>query len=498
MKTYIYKLSFILLSTFFMWSCNDFLTTVPESSYSVEGAYKTQSDFVFAIAGVYDEQQELYKTNTCWFRLMISRSDDTRHGAGYTYGLDEFTDGDNVSGLASGWQSLWSMISRCNLILDKIEGVEFTDSNLKSNIAGEAYVLRAWAYYTLAWQFGGMPLIDKEMSVAEIKMIPRSTQEQTFAFAEADFKKAIELLPASWSGSNLGRVTKYAAEGMLARLLMFQSKFSTAKPYLEDIINSGLYQMESNYINCFTESHDNGKERVWEIQFNGGLSGEGQSFSTGMLPEGYTDAKLIPFPGSAGAMYVAMDMASAYEPGDLRKDISIVTNIKVSGVLQSKYYYIIKYCHYDKYTPQAKDDWANNVPILRYTDVKMMYAECLNEEAFVADGEAFNIINAVRARAGLSPLTSTTVSNKDAFRTALIKERKVEFAFEGLRWNDLVRWGIAQVVINNHFMTADEGSGLYFMDGDYRKIFAIPFDELSRYNDETVMWQNSGYSGATN
>jgi len=491
MKTYIYK-SFTLLGIFLIWSCDDFLTTVPESSYSVASAYKNQSDFEYAIAGVYSAQQDLYSTNSCWFRLIISRSDDTRNGSHNTYGVDQFTDGDNVSTLSVGWQTLWSMINRCNLILDKIESVEFSDSNLKSNITGEAYALRAWAYYTLAWQFGGMPLINKEMSVAETKTILRSTQEETFAFAVADFKKAIELLPATWSGSDLGRVTRYAAEGLLARLLMFQSKFPEAKPYLEDIITSGHYQMEPNYVNCFNDSHDNGKERVWEVQFTGNLSGEGQSFSTGMLPEGYTDAVLIPFPGTAEAMYASLDMANAYETGDLRKDVSIVTNIKVSGVLQSKYHYILKYCHY-KYVPQSKTDWANNIPILRYTDVKMMYAECLNEEAYIADGEAFNIINEVRSRAGLTPLTLVNVPNQEAFKKALIQERRVEFAFEGLRWNDLVRWGIAREVINNHFMEKDEGEGAYSMDGDYREIFAIPYDELSRYNDKTVMWQNPGY-----
>ena len=68
--------------------CNDFLTTIPESSYSAAGSYQSQSDFDYAIAAVYAAQQELYKTNDCWYRLMIARSDDTRNGAGYTFGVD--------------------------------------------------------------------------------------------------------------------------------------------------------------------------------------------------------------------------------------------------------------------------------------------------------------------------------------------------------------------------------------------------------------------------
>ena len=186
-------------------------------------------------------------------------------------------------------------------------------------------------------------------------------------------------------------------------------------------------------------------------------------------------------------------MMNAYEEGDLRKDISTVSNLKVNGVVQDKYAYILKWNHFDTYTPQTQQDWANNIPILRYTDVKMMYAEVLNEEVYSGTGEAFSILNEVRKRAGLPTYTSEDLPNQIAFREALQKERRVEFAFEGLRWNDLVRWGIAEEVINEYFMSEDEGEGRYSMDGEYREIFAIPYTELSRYNDESIMWQNPGY-----
>ena len=492
MKTKIYYLIYII-GLFSLWGCEDFLTRIPESSYSEAGAYQTQADFNFAIAGVYAAQQDLYQSNACWFRLMIARSDDTRNSAAYTYGIDTFSDSDDISEMANAWAKFYQIITRCNIILDKIDAVPFNDENLKSYIKGEAYALRAWSYYTLGWMFGGVPLLDKQLSTEEVLAIPRATQEETFEFAANDFKNAISLLPDSWEGTDVGRVTKYAAAGVLARMYMFQSKFIEAKPYLKEIMDSGLYGMEEDYKNCFTDSHDNGKERVWEVQFTGNLSGEGQRFSTGTLPEGYKDGVLIPFSGYSTAMTVSLAMVDAYEEGDLRKDVSIVSNIMVNGVLESKYHYILKYCHYDAYTPQDQGDWANNLPILRYTDVIMMYAECLNEEGYVANGEAFDILNQVRARAGLQPLMSTNVPNQQAFREAIIQERRVEFAFEGLRWIDLVRWGIAQKVINEHFLAEDEGGGRYFMDGDYRYIFAIPNDEITRYNNESIMWQNPGY-----
>jgi len=495
MKKYnqILKVTFLGLMSLGFTSCSDFLDKTPESAYTAETFYQTQSDFVYAIAGAYAAQQDLYLGDGGnIFRFTIGRSDDTNviETNTYMYGADQFTDGDDNSSILTIWSNLWVLVSRCNAILDRIDAVSFTDTNLKNYIKGEALALRAWSYYSLGSCFGGVPLIDKQMSVDETKKIARSSQEETFAFAAKDYTSAISLLPTSWSGDNIGRITKYAAEAGLARLYMFQSKFSNAQPLLLDIINSGKYAMEEKYENCFDDAYDNGKERVWEVQFNGNVSGEGQGFSGSCVPEGYSGT-LSPFSGASAAMHVSSNLLAAYEKGDLRKDASVVTNLKVSNVVLS-YYFIRKWLHYT-YVPQNTNDFAINLPIVRYTDVLMMYAECLNEAGYQANGEAFNIINKVRSRAGLPALTSATVSSQAAFRTALQKERRIEFAFEPNRWPDLVRWGIAQTTMDKFLQDTDEGAGTYKMGSDNRKIYAIPADEITRYADTSVMWQNPGY-----
>jgi len=110
--------------------CNDFLTVVPISEYSVDGAYKTQTDFEQAIAAVYSQQQALYATGQDnWFRGTITRGDDTSGNPSggltdiYVYGVDVFTNNSINSWSLSAWQKYWRMISRCNLILDKIDAV---------------------------------------------------------------------------------------------------------------------------------------------------------------------------------------------------------------------------------------------------------------------------------------------------------------------------------------------------------------------------------------
>ena len=493
MKNIKLKLLGLIIVMTIMSSCKKFLTTDPESSYSVNTSYQSQSDFNFAITGVYAKQQELYGgTDNIMIYAFTQRSDDTRNGANSSDGIDRFTDNDATTKLPDYYKRFWEIIYRSNLILDKIDGVTFTDENLKKSIKGEAYALRAWSYFNLAELFGGMPLIKTVKTVEETKTIVRSTQMETFAASEDDYKKAITLLPLTWTGTNLGRITKYAAEGGLARQYMFQSNFAAAKPLLADIINSGLYAMEAKYIDCFDDSHDNGKERVWEIQFHGAASSEACWGGSLFLPEvnNYLPSA-VKGTANGNGFYASLSMENAYESGDLRKDISIKSGIKIGNIADPRSY-IIKFCSFDKYVPTSRSDWATNFPILRYTDVKMMYAECLNEEGYVANGEAFNIINAVRARAGLAPLTTTDAPDKAAFRNTLIKERRIEFAFEGLRWPDLIRWGIAESVINANFQTPDEGNGLYSMKS-YQKIYAIPSDELNRYNDKTVMFQNPGY-----
>jgi hypothetical protein len=490
MKKTIYTL--LLSGSIILTGCDQFLDVQPDSEYSVNAAYKTQSDFNQAIAGTYAVQQGLFASNTSWFRGTLGRGDEVSLGSNYFEGLDQFTDNAANTWTTQSWNDHFKIIHYSNLILDKIDAGEFSDTKMRDNIKGEAYMFRAYAYWTLGWIFGGVPILEKPLNVAEVKKIKRSTQEETLAFAEANYKKAIELLPAEWTGANKGRITKYAAEGMLARLYMFQSKFSLAKPLLADIIGSGKYGLEDSYKKAFDDGFDNGKERIWEVQFAGGQTGEGQYLATGLLPEGFNDKTVMPFSGYSSFLRVAPGMYDSYETGDLRKGMSTLKGwVSATGVVDTVTVFIRKYNHYT-YVPKSQQDWANNIPVVRYADVKMMYAEVLNEEGYVADGESFTIMNEIRSRAGLPAKTAKDITSQQAMREAIRKERRVEFAFEGLRWLDLLRWNIAEETVNKFLATKQEGGGIYSMK-PHQKVFAVPFEEISRYADETVMWQNPGY-----
>lgn len=487
-RTYI--LPVLCIVSFAVASCDEFLSEEPQSQYSVGAFYKTASDFEVAIAGVYAQQQDLYNNLGGVFRMAITRSDDTKVGAGYVDQNDKFLDDATGSYIQDLWQELFIVVSRANAIISRIDDIEFADASAKDAIKGEALALRSWAYYHLGTSFGGVPILDKEYTAVETRTIARSTQEETFAFAAEGYKAAIALLPAEWTDKNIGRITKYAAEAGLARLYMFQSKFSDAKPLLSDIITSRKYEMAENYEDCFDDAFNNSKERVWEIQFTNGGLGEGNILPNSFMPDGY-HGTLTPFTGASAFLEVSTDLIDAYEPGDLRKDQSVVADVIVGDAPRTGWY-ISKWLHYTA-TPVNNNDFAINMPVVRYSDVLLMYAECLNEAGYQAAGDAFLYINKIRSRAGLPDLDATTTPNQAAFREAIMQERRVELAFEGLRWLDLVRWGKAVEVMDAFLRRAENENGLYKMATTDRYLYAIPSQEIANYNDKTVMWQNPGF-----
>lgn len=480
----------LVIITMTIFSCTKILDLNPISSYNAGSFYKTQNDLELAVIGIYDVSQGLMG------RLIPSdlegRSDNISALVltGQDFALvSKFMDNAVTTNIRDTWSMLWNMIDRCNAVIEKIDAATFSDETRKSNLKGEAYFFRGYAYFQLGWMYGGVPLLDRQMGIAAIKTTARSTQDETFAFAANDLTKAAELLPEVWPTKELGKATKYAAQGILARMYMFQKKYSEARPLLQGIVASGKYQMATNYADCFLDSKDNSPEHVFQVQYLTGNLGEGNPFVAFLTPTGMRTA-FFPNGGSEG-MEVSEDLYKSYESGDLRRNFTILKGFTtIAGQTDTATLYFIKYAHGK--IPANNQDFDVNLPILRYTDVKMMYAEALNEESYNPGGEAFSILNEVRARAGLISLTSVQVPTQDAFRNAMLHERRVEFACEYLRWFDLIRTDKAMEVMNAWLATPKEGAGTYKMEA-YRILFAIPQVELDVNRDTKFMWQNPGY-----
>jgi len=485
----------LLLVVIALVSCNkNYLDLNPISNYNSAGFYKTQSDFELANAGIYNKLQGLYNYNIPF--MLESRSDNTAslvsNLATYDWGnYASFTDNALTNTTQVAWQGYYAVINAANAVLDQIDKGDFTDTVRKRYLKGEAFFLRGFSYFQLGWMYGGVPLIDHEMTTDEILVTGRSTQSETFALAIKDLESAGAMLPPVWPQvADLGRATSYAAEGILARLYLFQSNFSAAKPLLQDIIGSGKYTMATSYPNCFLDQYDNSPEQVFQIQYLSGNLGQGTALPTYSVPYPIK-SPLFPSGGNSIFLTLPHDLYNSYEPGDTRRDFTVshgYTN--TSGQVDTTTCFYIKFAHGT--IPTSNSDYGVNLPILRYTDVQLMYAETLNEEAYDPSGQAFGILNAVRARAGLSPLTAATIPDQSAFRSALFHERRVEFAGEYLRWFDLVRSGTAMQVINTLLATPEEGGGLYKMKPT-NILFPIPQVELTINPNTKYMFQNPGY-----
>ncbi len=475
-KSMLNQLMLFAFISMILHSCND-LDLNPISSYNSGSFYRTEKDFKIAITGAYSTLQILYSYQVP--STLDGRSDDMSaiqpaHMSDLTYWVSSFTDNAGSPWIDNIWKNYWNQIDKCNAILDKIDDVSFDDETIYLCIKGEAHFLRGLAYFELGRMYGGVPLLNNKLTVDEIILVPRSTQEETFAFAANELSTATQLLPEAWPAADIGRATKYAAQGILARLYMFQNKLSDAKPLLQSIIESGRYQMAAKYEDCFTEAYDNSSEHVFQVQFASGGIGEQNDYVLYCVHENIKE-DLFPIGGSRGN-YMSKDLYSSYEEGDLRRDFTLLNGwYDKTGNLNKNELFLVKYAHQTQ--PTSKGDYGVNLPILRYTDVMMMYAEILNEEGYVANGEAFSILNKVRSRAGLNPLIDSEVVSKEAFSDTILHERRVEFAGEYLRWYDLIRTGKAMQIMNAFLTQGNEGGGQYQMQ-EFHKLIAIPQYEL--------------------
>lgn len=488
-------LALVAASGILLASCSDFLNPTPESIYTTEIFYQNQNDFKLAVTAVYDAQQEAYDGQQGILHFLEARSDNTNSVNTNLYddGGATFTDNSNCTPVLNIWKAMYLMITRANSILDRIDAVEFTDGAMKDHIKGEAYGLRGWAYEMLGKCFGGVPLLTKEMTEEEIRQVPRSTQEQTFGQAISDYRQAITLLPTSWAAEDAGRMTSGAANALLGRLYMFMNQPAEARPYLETVISSGVYKLADSYEKIFSDAYDNdpSADRVWEVQYIGGLTGEGQDYSEMMMPEDCGIAEGYAVRGSSAAMQVSTNLINSFEQGDYRQTWGASNTI--TGSLAQGYTWCTKFCRSKNYVPQQGTDWAVNLPVIRYTDVILLEAEALNATEGPT-ATAVDYVNQVRARAKLPALTAAQTATAAAFLNVIKQERRAEFMYEGQRWFDLVRWGDFVTTMKAFFSETDEGDGRYVRYvTQNRAIFAIPQSEIDHYDNKTIMPQNPDY-----
>lgn len=441
-----------------------FLDLTPQSQPNADNFYRTANDFGNAVNGAYDALQSANQYGGDFNTLLEARSDnvldnDPSSNAGLRYNIDRFIEPTTNTVLRDTWGSLYTGINRTNLILDKIDAIPF-DATLKARYTGEAQFIRALSYFNLVRLWGKVPLVLKAGSTADARAYIRNEVTDIYAAIEKDLTAAATNLPASYSGSDVGRATSGAAKALLGKVLITEQKYTQAVQVLREVANSNTYRLLPAIGDVFAVANKNNAEIVFAVKFRKGVGG---------VSEGHG----LWFGTNIGDN-IEKSLRSAYAADDKR--LPLIAQIAVPSNVN-----VVPRKYYDEVS--ATNDVGNDYPVLRYADVVLLLAEALNEVGYQANGEALQLLNQIRTRAGVSVYTAAQLSSQAAFRDAVLAERRLEFPLEGQRWFDLIRTGKAIDAIKVTGITVPAN----------RLIYPIPQSEIDVYNNPGTFAQNPGY-----
>lgn len=359
--------------------------------------------------------------------------------------------------LSDLFKTRYENIGACNVAIEGISKAQISDV-LKNQYLGESLFLRAYNYYDLVNNFGGVPLVLNPLGTNDLKL-ERSTKEEVYASIEKDLLKSAELLKSSYTGADKGRVTKWASYALLARVSLFQGKWQDAENYSNKVITEGGFTLESNYLNIWNVNNHNGKEIILESQTSSDPTKQlGNILSTftgarGESKDNFPSKSASDVMDGWGWCVPTSDLENCYlsENDVIRRRSTItVTGDAAYGdetnnpthiwdTKQSKSGRIIRKYYIPIATRRTLvSTYGNaplNLPVIRLAEMYLTLAEA--QFRLGKTSQALASIDIIRARVGLSPKTGR-VFGDDILR-AIWKERRMELAFEGLRLFDIRR-----------------------------------------------------------
>lgn len=474
-----------------MFSCSDdFVKEDPKYSIDSENYFNSADDYYNALIASYDLLQPTY-VNVILGEIA---SDNTLCGgesATDVIGWQQIDDMIHTpvnSNLQDLWNWMFAGVQRCNYFMEFKDKTDFEDRDL---MIGEIQFLRAYYHFELVKWFGPVPLkIDERFKIGDETSIPRAPVSEVYAQIEADLLAAIDVLPEV--PVQVGRATKGAAQALLGKAYLYQDKFSEAATVLESVITDGNYSLVQDYDDIFEMSGENGTESVFEVQYT---DVEGASFDCLQCVEGNVAVGFSGVRGYTGPEFTpgfsfnvpTQEAVDQFEPGDLRKDVTILDIVAWSESTGAEYTTGFEHTGYfnRKYLPRKRSEEAqgdlnltnpNNYRAIRYSDVLLMAAEA-NNRGGISDTKAQEYISQVRRRAFGDTNHDVTLTGA-ALTDAIYHERRVELLGEGHHFFDLVRTGRAAAEIDG------------FVAGKH-ELFPIPLEEIQFSNGN---WsQNPNY-----
>ena len=492
-----------LILGFLIFSCSDTLEKEPLASISEGSAYVTEIDALKAVTAAY---HPLTGNNWCcgnygnggymhWVMGNVA-SDDTEKGGEsgsdqlYAQQISLFNIPSDNDATRFGWANQYIGVHRANLVLDNVPNIEMNE-DLKNQYLAEAKFLRAWYYSNLVKTYGDVPLV----LVAELETfdLERAPKQDVYNQIVKDLEEAIQVLPlaSAYGPEDKGRATKGAAQAYLAKAYLYMGNFAKAEEFFGYVIDSEEYSLDPDYLGMFLGSGENSSEHIFKAQFE---------HDQGAAP---VRNQLTTVFGSRarngwGFNLPTQDFVDAFEAGDPRLEQTVYKNGDVmpdgeianvgnstTGYMNKKYY-VPDYERVGGSIAVGRDDIY-----MRLGKVLLWYAEAANENGNTSG--ALDALELIRARArngNAAVLPEITETGKDALRTIIWQEQRVEFGQEFERFFELVRQNRAGEVLRAYAETYDTAKGAGFRDG-VNEIYPIPQTEINLSNG--LITQNPGY-----
>jgi len=521
----------------FTLSCSeDFVDLTNPNQITTGSFWKTEEDAVAGVNACYQTllYDGLYMRLFPW--VMDVRSDDCRNTSPWwTTDLVQYIlNPDNPCYIAT-WEHCYTGIYRTNQVLEFVPEIEDLDENLEKRLIAEAKFLRGFFYYHLVVAYKNVPLITTLPSGIEDYFPAQAEPADVWQQVISDFSDAIPDLPrkGEYSDDDIGRATMGAAAGYLAKAYMFTRQWDEAEPILSGIINGdyGNYTLIADYRQNFTEETENNDESLFEVQFNrdvGGTllgwdgdpladwsktSGKARTYAPlggygygDITPTDWIFYEFLEERTTDGLLDPRMKASMFFEITSWEDDVPDVAGFDTTYFVYNTPWRIAKnqlpnFCHIRKYLNDGSTESAGNPyndevewrsgineRVLRYADILLLYAECLNE--LNRTGEAYPFIQIVRDRANLPDLADVKPGMGQAeMREQIYHERALEFCFEAIRYQDITRWGWFDEPARVDTLISHDPEFALWTEG--REILAIPPDDIDANGN---LLQNPGWT----
>jgi hypothetical protein len=490
------KTLFFIITLIIAAACEKFLDIRPEATLPSLGVDYTKAENIFLPVSAAYANLRTYGSHAFpyigAFEIASDNSDkgSTPEDNPPMKELDDLTFQANNSLLNDLWTAYYDIVSGANYAIHQmplfVEALQNeSDKATALTARGEVKFIRAYAYFNLTRLFGRVPIVDTILSSQQLAEVPQASTSELYDFIERDLQEAIPVLPGSWPAEWAGRITRFTAMGLKAKVHMYQGEWDSVASLTGRIIASGRYSLLPNFREVFSIGGENSSESLFEIQSStlGRTSGDQTYIEYAYVqgPRGNTPGNMQGW----GFDTPSQDLINFYKSrGEV---IRPATTLLYRGTMtpegDSIKVRVTNPVYNGKvYTPSIYNNWNfngygfdHNVRILRYPDILLMYAEARVRGATAGTPgglSADEAVNIIRRRAGLPDLAGVTLKQ-------IWDERRAELALEEDRYFDLIRTG--------HAATALASKG--FKTGK-NEVYPIPAAQMQLNPNLT---QNPGY-----